>query len=112
MPRRSSLAFSRRNEKAARDEILARAREGDLDTRAQAQTAYRLYLFREAFRASGVGVRERPSMGPLPPGGASEAAVDGLDSMSIEEEAGAMLEAEVAHDISRLRRYYETVHQE
>ncbi len=32
--------------------------------------------------------------------------------MSIEEEAGAILEAEVAHDISRLRQYYETVHQE
>jgi hypothetical protein len=93
----------RRNEKAARDEILARARDGDLDTRAQAQTAYRLFLFREAFRASGAGVGEHPSMGHVP----------SIElEMSIEEEAGSILEAEVAHDISRLRQYYETVHQE
>jgi hypothetical protein len=62
-----------------------------------------LYLYRAAFRASGEGVREHPSMGHVP----------SIDlEMSIEEEAGAILEAEVAHDISRLRQYYETVHQE
>lgn len=32
--------------------------------------------------------------------------------MSIEEEAGAILEAEMANDLSLLRRYYEKVHQE
>lgn len=32
--------------------------------------------------------------------------------MTIEEEAGAILEAEMAHDLSLLRRYYHAVHKE
>lgn len=32
--------------------------------------------------------------------------------MSIEEEAGAILEAEMANDLSLLRKYYEAVHKE
>jgi hypothetical protein len=32
--------------------------------------------------------------------------------MSIEEEAGAILEGELAHDLSLLRRYYEQTHKE
>lgn len=34
------------------------------------------------------------------------------DAMSIEEQAGAILEAEMAHDLSLLRHHYETVHRE
>jgi hypothetical protein len=34
------------------------------------------------------------------------------EEMSIDEEAGSILEAEMADDLSRLRRYYEAVHQE
>jgi hypothetical protein len=94
----------RRNEKAALDEILASARAGNLSKRAHAQTAYRLFLFREAFRASNVGVREHPSVGNLP-------AIEDLE-MSIEEEAGSILDAEVAHDTYLLRQYYEKAHSE
>jgi hypothetical protein len=32
------------------------------------------------------------------------------EPMSIEEEAGAILEAEMAYDLGLLRKYYETVH--
>lgn len=107
MRRPSLRVFSRRNEKAALDDILARARRGDLDARAQAQTAYRLFLSREAYLASGVGIRERPRVGSLP-----ARDVEDLEGMSIEEEAGALLEAELANDISLLRHYYEDVHKQ
>jgi hypothetical protein len=80
------------------------AREGDLDTRARAQNAYRGYILREALRAFSVGVRERPTVGPVPPGDFE------MVEMTIEEEAGAILEAEMANDLSLLRRYYEAVH--
>lgn len=92
----------RRNEKAALDAILASARAGDLDARAQAQTAYRLFLYREAYLAIRVGVRERSSVGPLP-------IEDDLE-MTVEEEAGSILEAEMAYDLHLLRRHYEEVH--
>jgi hypothetical protein len=96
--------FSRRNEKAALDAILARARGGDLDARAQAQTAYRLFLHREAYLSICVGAQERASVGDLP-------AID-VEDMSIEEQAGAILEAEMAHDLALLRHHYEAVHRE
>jgi len=83
---------------------LASARGGDLDTRAQAQTAYRSYLLREALRSIGPGAGERLLVGHLP-------TMEELE-MSIEEEAGAILEAEMAHDLSLLRKYYESVHKE
>lgn len=38
--------------------------------------------------------------------------VEDLEGMSIEEEAGALLEAELANDISLLRHYYEDVHKQ
>ena len=38
-------------------------------------------------------------------------AIEDLE-MSIEEEAGSILEAEVAHDIYLLRHYYEKAHTE
>jgi hypothetical protein len=62
-----------------------------------------LYLHREAYLSICVGDRERASVGDLP-------APVMEDSMSIEEQAGALLEAEVAHDLSLLRHHYEDVH--
>jgi hypothetical protein len=93
----------RRNEKAALDAILARAREGDLDARAHAQTAYRLYLSRESYLSICVGIRERPP-DESPP------ALE--EPMTIEEEAGSILEAEMAYDLHALRVFYEAVHTE
>jgi len=84
---------------------LASARGGDLDTRAHAQTAYRLFVFRAALRASDMRAREHPV------GDCVATAMEDLE-MSIEEEAGAILEAELANDLSLLRRYYESVHKE
>lgn len=33
-----------------------------------------------------------------------------MEEMTIDEEAGAILEAELAHDLSLLRQYYAAVH--
>lgn len=89
MRRHSWPVSSRRSEKALRDAILARARQHDLDARVLAQTAYRLFLLREA--ATPTAERE------------------GLE-MTHEEEAGAILDAEMANDLSLLRQCYEAVH--
>jgi hypothetical protein len=37
--------------------------------------------------------------------------MEGLE-MSIEEEAGSILEAEMANDLALLRKYYEAVHKD
>lgn len=83
---------------------MARARQGDLDTRALAQTAYRLHLVREAFREIGVGARDRLGVGPF-------LSVEPME-MTVEEEAGSILEAEMANDLSLLRQFYEAVHKQ
>jgi hypothetical protein len=61
-----------------------------------AQTAYRFYILREALRGRAVF--------PDDDGGLAE--------MTPEEEAGAVLEAELANDLSLLRAYYEAVHKQ
>lgn len=50
-------------------------------------------------------------MGADPSRGESDE-LEGLDlvTMSVQEEAGAILEAEMAYDLSLLRRHYEDVH--
>jgi hypothetical protein len=65
-----------------------------------------LFVFRAALRAIDMRARECPPVGSL-----AAAALEDQE-MSIEEEAGAILEAELANDLSLLRRYYESVHKE
>jgi hypothetical protein len=82
------MVSTRRRGKAARDKILALARDGDLPTRVAAQKAYRLRLLQES---------------------RSDSDLD--EEMTPEAEAGAMLDAEQADDMHRIRIYYEKVHE-
>jgi len=79
MPLRSSRGSSLKAAKAARDTLLAKARGGDLSARADALAAFRVRIARVA--AGSV----RPEIEP-----------------TVEEECGALLEAEMAHDIHAL----------
>jgi hypothetical protein len=88
MQRPSSPASSRRSEKAEFEGILSGARAGNLETRAAAQTAYRIRILREAAARA-----DLPEQTPL-------------------EEAGALLEAETAHNVHLLREMYQRVHSE